>query len=213
MNQSWCNIIAGFLILISVSFFSGCIGMVDSSPQTIYYTFEYEPEPCRAKIPLDVVIQVNRFTVSPLYDTRKIVYKTKDYKRETYHYHKWLINPGHLVSYFLARDLQHSNLYKAVLTPDDMYPSTHIVEGRVQEIFEYDSPDGWEAILTVSITLIDAHQKDISKRVLYQKKYGVNQKCIDKNPASFVDAVNQAMKKLSYLAIMDIYSFLSEKSN
>ncbi len=65
-----------------------------------------------------------RFQVAPFYNTTNIIYKEASLKRNAYHYHKWQANPGDLVTYFLARDLRETGLFKDIfILSSKRYPS------------------------------------------------------------------------------------------
>ena len=40
------------------------------------------------------------------YNTTAMVYQPSAFKQETYNYHRWRVNPGYLVTDYLARDLR-----------------------------------------------------------------------------------------------------------
>jgi len=176
-----------------------------------YYTLDYAQTEKTDRPELPFVLRVERFTVAPLFNSDKIVYEEKRYRRDTYYYHKWRANPGDLATYFLTRDLQHSSLFKAVFSFDSMFPSTHEVEGTVDEFFELDEKnDSWKAVLHITLTLITEDEPDISKKILFQKQYREVEPCKRKNPAALAEAMSIAMSRLSETAIVDIYQHLSD---
>jgi cholesterol transport system auxiliary component len=156
-----------------------------------------------------MVIQIERFQVAPLYDSKKISYSETPFTVKTFSYHKWQADPGELVSYFLARDIRQSSLFKAVITNNNGVPSSHRITGIVDEFFEQDRSDLWEAVLTVSITLVTEDELDISKRILLQKKYLSREKCKEKHPRAIAEAMSRAMAKVSEMIATDIYQLLS----
>jgi hypothetical protein len=75
--------------------------------------------------------------------------------------------------------------------------------------FEQDRSDVWEAVLTVSITLITEDELDVSKRTLFQKKYHSREECKQQNPRAIAEAMSRAMAKISKMITTDIYQRLS----
>lgn len=189
---------------------SACTGQLNKPAVRIdYYTLEYASPQITGLTPVPVVLGVQRFQVAPSYNTNKIIFREKSFKRNTYLYHKWRANPGDLVSYFLARDFQQSAIFKAAFTLNKKLPTSHVLEGTVDEFFEYDSSQSWEAVLTVSITLMKTMEPDISKRVVSQKKYSLRKPCKQKNPRSLAEAMSQAMSEISKMIIKDVYYSLA----
>jgi cholesterol transport system auxiliary component len=174
-----------------------------------HYTLEYaSPKP--GDLPqLPVVLKVERFSISPLYDTRQIVYRDRSFKRETYTYHRWRAHPADLVTDYLARDMRHSGLFLAVLEEGSTVPPTHLLEGSVDEFFEWDSAEGWKAVLTVSATFISAKETDTVRRILFQRTFHAIQPFQEKTPEGLAQAMSEAMSRVSLDVMTAVYESLS----
>jgi ABC-type uncharacterized transport system auxiliary subunit len=155
---------------------------------------------------------VERFQVAPIYDTTRIIYRKRPYTRDTYFYHKWQANPGDLVTYFLTRDIRQSSAFKAIRTAGTELRPSHIVAGMVDEFYEDDHQEYWEAVLTVSISVLKNNETDISEQVLFQKKYSRREPCSQKNPQALAKAMSKAMAGISEMIIKDIYAHLANAS-
>ena len=130
--------ISTFLILIISLILAGCIGQ-QHPPVTIdYYTLEYELSPFADLAPLPFVLRMERFSVSPIYNSNNMIYETRPFKLNAYNYHKWRANPGDMVTYFLSRDLKRSALFKAIFEHGSRFSSSHVISGSVDEFFEKD---------------------------------------------------------------------------
>lgn len=199
-----------FILFVILLVVAGCLGKHLSIPRTDYYTLEYDPKKFDDLKPLSTVIRIDRFSVAPLYNTNKIIYKTKRFKQNAYNYHKWRANPGDMVTYFLLRDMKQSSLFKAIFEPGISFSPSHVISGTVDEFFEQDEKGSWKAILSVTITLIVENEPDISKRILFQKSYSANKKCGRKNPRALADAMSSAMTIISEMIITDVYKSLSK---
>ena len=175
-----------------------------------YYTLEYEPIRITGLKPLPFVIKMERFMVAPIYNTDLIIYRDKSFKRAAYTYHKWRANPGDLVSHFLTRDIKESGLFKAVLPYDTRFPSSYMLEGTVDDFFEWDMKEAWEAALSVSITLMAENEPEVGKRGLFQKTYRAREACKQKNPLALSEAMSSAMAKISEQIIKEIHHYLKD---
>ncbi|MCF8062633.1 MAG: PqiC family protein [Deltaproteobacteria bacterium] len=187
----------------------GCSGMGKPQDRVDYYVLEYEAPAFQALEPVQAVIRLERFSVAPAYNTDRIVYRESAFERNTYNYHRWRANPGDMVGYFLARDLRESGLFRAVLPQDTRFSASCVLEGIVEEFYERDGPEQWEAVLALSVTLIAEGEPDVSRRVLHQNAYREVEPCVRRNPKSVSEAMSRAMERISKRIVMDLHRALS----
>ena len=197
------------MILFLIVFVQGCIGPKPKTKTTTYFTLEYNSPGFEDRTALPVTLQIQRFQVAPDYNTEKIVFREKDFKRNQYNYERWRSNPRDMVTYFLNRDMRESGLFQGIFPPESLLRSSHLISGTVDEFYEKDG-DPWHAVLTISITLLKANEPDITKRVMFQKSYHTEKPCTDKTPDAFIQAMGDAMAELSVNIIDDLYHCLSE---
>jgi len=195
--------------MIAALLVCACASVGKPGKKIDYYALEYDPPlPLNniAKIPF--TIRVSRFQVSPLYNSNKIIYRDAPFSRNEYYYRKWRANPGDMTTYFLKRDLQQSGLFKAVFSPENRFAGDYLLEGAVDEFFEQDNPDYWEAVLSITIALIKENEPDVTKRVIFQKAYRVRAPCRQKNPKSLSEAMSLAMAQVSEQVLRDVVQAL-----
>ena len=184
---------------------AACLDLKQPRNKIDYYTLEYDPPAAGNHPPLAAPIRVNQFSVSPIYNTNRIIYREGLFKREAYVYHKWRANPADVVTYLLRRDLQQSGLFKAVVSLESRLPSAYVLEGSVDEFLEWNKKTGWEAYLSLSVTLMQENEPDISKKILLQKSYFTSKPCRQKNPGALAEAMSLAMSEISAQIMLDIY--------
>ena len=188
---------------------SACLDLKQPSNKIDYYSLEYDPPRMRGFQPVAEVIKVEQFSVAPIYNTHKIIYRDKSYHRAAYTYHKWRANPAESVTYFLARDMQQSKLFKAVLTRSSKIPYAYVLEASVDEFLEFDTASGCQAVLALSIVLMAQHEPDMHKKILFQKTYQMSKPCKQRNPTALTEAMSLAMSAASEKIINDVYENLS----
>jgi cholesterol transport system auxiliary component len=190
-----------------------CACVPSSKPQNKieFYTLEYSLSQKTGLKSIPVVIRIERFSVAPMYNTTRMIYRDSSFKRNAYVLNKWRANPGNLVTYFLGRDIKQSGLFKAVLPHDSGFPSSYVLEGSVDEFFEWDTEE-WEAVLSLAITLMVQDEPDISKRVLFQKTYQAKKPCKEKHPSALARAMSLAMKEVSDKILEDVYTVLKDRN-
>ena len=192
-------------------FLTACLDLKQPRNKIEYYTLEYDPPSAGERPVLPWAIQVAQFSVSPIYNNSRIVYRDKAFKRQTYAYYMWRANPGDLVSYFLSRDMKQSGLFKAVLTQGSNLPASYLVEGSVDDFYELDGKNAWKAVLSVSVAVMDESELDFSKKILFQKTYRSTRPCHQKNPRALAQAMSQAMSEISEKIINDCYDYMASK--
>jgi len=188
---------------------SGCVEFNPSRLKIEYYTLEYEPAVSSDANVLPVVIRVERFTSAPLYQTTRMIYRKKPFSRDAYHYHKWRAAPADLVSYFIARDMGLSGRFEAVFPPGASTDATHVLSGSVDEFYERDLADRWEAVVSITVSLLREGEPDPAKRLVFQKTYSSLERCEEKTPASVAEAMSRAMARISHSVISDTHRMLS----
>ncbi len=192
---------------------TGCLNLKQPKSEIAYYTLEYETAPAANHLALlNEVIRVKQFSVSPVYNSNRIIYRDKSFKRQAYAYYKWRANPADLVTYYLMRDMQISGRFKAVVASNSSFPVSCLLEGTVDDFLESDGEKTWEAVLAVSAALMDENEPDVSRKILFQKSYSTRKPCRQKNPQSLAAAMSLAMSEVASQIIHDIYNVLEARA-
>lgn len=198
-----------FLNIFIISIFTGCLNMKSPQRKIDYYSLEYDSIKPTGKLRLPIVLKVARFSSGPLFNTNKMIYKDKAYGHQAYTYHKWWAAPADLVSFFLARDLKESSLFGAVFGYDAAALCSHTLEGSLEEFYEQDIDERkWNAVVSVTVTLITENEPDVTKRVLFQKKHLSVQACEKRTPQGLAEAMSRAVSQISEKIMIDIYDVL-----
>lgn len=201
-----------FLLLFSLPFLvGGCLNLNQPKNKIQYFTLEYDAPRISGLKPLPVVLRVLRFSVAPVYNTSQIIYREKAFGRDSYAYYRWRANPGDLATYYLSRDLTLSKLFKAVLPYDSGFQCSYALEGSVDEFFEWDTDEGWKAVLSLSVTLMAENEPVVSKRIVFQKNYRAEKTCDRKSPEALAEAMSRAMAEVSGEILNDIYNHLNNR--
>lgn len=208
--MKWFNKI--FLLFLSLPIlFGACMSLKQPVNKIEYYTLEYPPPQMETLNLLPHVIRMDRFTVAPPYNTSQIIYRDRSFKRNAYVYYRWQTNPGAIVTTLLYRDIKNSGLFKAVLDPASRFSPPYMIEGTVDEFFEWDTQNEWKAILAVSIVLTEKDKTDIKNRILFQRTYRKAEICRQKRPKAVAEAMSQALSKISEEMIKDVYDCLKTR--
>lgn len=197
-------------VVMAAMLLTGCLAPGHPAPKVDFYTLEYTPV-CVEKRPLlPAVLAIQRFSIVPDYNTMRIVFKDTPFQRNEYVYHRWHADPADLVTAFLCRDLQASGLFLAVHAYGSGLPATHTLTGSVNAFYEHDLPQGWEAVLGITITLSKNDEPDITKRILFQRCYTTTRPCGTRSPAAVAQAMSKAMEEVSANLRNDVLHAIEE---
>jgi uncharacterized lipoprotein YmbA len=169
------------------------------------YILEYPAPMLGSKAKIPDSIKVEQFSVAQAFNTTAMVYQPQPFKNQTYNYSRWRVNPGFMVTDYLLRDLTAARLFKAVFGPGSSGTYRYLLEGGVEDCKELDAPDGWKAVLALTVTLLDTTKEDVPQRVVFQKNYQVEEPMPEKTPAGLARGMSRAMENLSARIMADIY--------
>jgi ABC-type uncharacterized transport system auxiliary subunit len=187
-------------------FFGGCVGGGTPPPPVEYYTLEYSPPIMGDLFQLDDAIKVERFSADQAINGNAMLYREEPYTLNAYRYHRWRVDPGDLITDYLLRDLRNSGFFRAVFSYREPESARYILEGHVVEFLEARDKGGTTALITLNVTLMDMDQKEVPKRILFQKNYQSAQPFNGKKPANLARAMSGAVEKLSGKLIVDIHA-------
>jgi ABC-type uncharacterized transport system auxiliary subunit len=204
-----------FFVFVFLLPFSACLDLKQPSMKITYYTLDYAYNPIPGLNRLPQVIEVSRFSVAPLYHSDRMIYQDQSYTCDSYVYHRWRVYPGDMVTHLLTRDFQLSGLFTAVLSHDNHWSGTHVLEGSVEEFIEIDEEKGWEALLSLSIMLIREKEQgpqavlQNTSPIVFQKRYHSRSPCERKHPRALAEAMSRNMSRISQGIIKDVYQYLT----
>ncbi len=197
------NIAAFFSILLFVGMISGCMGSAAKRPAMTFYRLNYDSPVTGTQLQLPLILAVEPFQGVPPYDTTLIIYSTGRFAQNRYFYHRWIAEPAEMITRLFARDIRTANIFQAVVTSGDP-AATHVLKGTVEGFYEQDTEDRWNAILSITVTLIAKTESGVTKGICFQKSYTKIQACEEKSPNGLAAAMSAAMSQVSGMIIADI---------
>lgn len=195
--------------LFGLILLAACVGNSRPPQPIYYYTLEYPSPSQQFASVLPCTVRVERFSVSPPYNSQRIIYSHDGLQRNAYAYQQWVASPGELLPYFLARDLDRTSGFHAVMPPGAALSATHSLYGWIEEFVEQDAASGWQASAIINMTLIANQGYDPTRKILLQKRYAATSVCQDKTPQSFAEAMSSAVADISKTVGKDIYDRLA----
>lgn len=200
-----------YFVLFLFPFVFGCSLGGRPAYSVKHYILEY-PSPQGEGIQrFNELLKVERFSVSSTFNSTAMVYRENPFGRDTYHYERWRVNPGDMVTDLVIRDLRNSGLIRAVFSYYDVEESRFLLKGQVEEFLELQKKDSWKAILGVHITLLDLTKKELVEQVIFQRSYRFVEPFAEKTPEGLAGGMSKAMERFSRQLIQDLAKAMKDE--
>jgi cholesterol transport system auxiliary component len=184
---------------------TGLLSACGKPPMLVQQYLPDYPAPAAAsRTPVPEALKVEQFSVAQAFNTQNMVYQPRPYTAAVYHYSRWRANPGYLVTDYLLRDLREARRFSGVFGPNSSAKYRFRLEGGVEEFLELDEPDGWQAVLAITVTLLDVNQEQLPQRVVLQKSYRAAVPMPEKTPQGLARAMSGALEQVSGQVIGDL---------
>jgi ABC-type uncharacterized transport system auxiliary subunit len=193
-----------FLSFLCLTLITGCLGRTKPPFVMDQYSLDYSAPAASASQAAQETIRVERFAVSPAFNSTAMVVKKGQYRFDTYNYSRWRVNPADMVTGFVLRDITRAGIFKATYSYYDSDLSRYILEGYIDQFCESAEGSPGKALLSVRFTLIDTSQKNPVEQVVFQKQYTHSASMNDRSPEGLAAALSEAMKDLSGKLVSDI---------
>jgi ABC-type uncharacterized transport system auxiliary subunit len=179
---------------------------------TSHFLLDYPSPVFGGSPPVAESIRVELFAAPQALNSTNMVYQPRPFETSSYVYNRWQVSPAHLVTDFFLRDLRQARLFQGVFGYQQSGLGRFRVEGAVQQFAEQNDPDGWKAVLAVSITLSDLNEAEVTKRVIMQKNYAQAEPMTSQTPSGLAQAMSRAMEVVSADMINDIYRTAKQRA-
>ena len=184
---------------------AACGGGRQAPRPVSYFGLEYDAPRFEKRAPSAEVLRVNRFTEPQVLNSTAMVFRGGAGTVQSYPDARWRVNPADLVTDALVRDLGHSGLFKAVFSEYDDAAARFVLQGRVEECLAAAEGGGRQAVLALTLALLDRSERDPVRGVVFQKAYREVVPMDSPTAAAMARAMGQAMEKLSRKMTSDIY--------
>lgn len=193
------------LALLLAIFVAGCVG-VGKPPLLITRHLISYPPPVFEKLPQrKETIRMERFSIAAAYNTQDMIFRGENGRFDSFSYNRWAANPADMAADILLRDMQQSGFFQAVFSRYAIGEGDCVVHGGIQEFFLRMGKNDRAAVISLEITLIDARERNTSRRVLMQKNYHTEALLEDPSPEGYSRAMSQAVETLSRRIAADVH--------
>ncbi|MFO8048325.1 MAG: ABC-type transport auxiliary lipoprotein family protein [Desulfosudaceae bacterium] len=205
----------GLLLVCCLLLAGGCASLSELSQPDLgieYYSIDIEPPAATAET-IPGVLRFRQFTTGPLYNTKAIIYRTREFQTDEYVYHRWHAAPADMTADSLYRAIRESGLFQVVFGPESLNPADYCLDGHLETFLENDTVSPWQAELALVVTLIDPSANEPRQQILMQKRYTATEPCLRDNPRALAEAMSRALGTVAAEIIVDITDRLAEVEN
>lgn len=167
-------------------------GCVDTRP-IHYYSIEPPPTPAAPAAPSGPALLVGTISIPPELQDGRIRYRVGANEVGAYQFHRWIDQPGTMISESLVRTLRASGRYRSVMESSSSAAGDYILRGRLYEFDEVDR-ESIETSISLRLDLVDEKTKRIVWQDLVRHEEPVGSKNVPEVVAS-LDRNLQAVVK------------------
>lgn len=199
-----------FVLCFSFLFLSGCFpkGRISYIEQ---FVIDYSLPKQESIVPLNTSIKIERFSIMEIYNNTRMHYKSSPFKLNAYNQSKWRVNPADMLGDFFIRDIINANVAARVISYKEDSDGTFTLEGGIEEFLEIIEDGKSYSLLILNMALIDNRETDLTKKIIFQKRYREKEPIGEHNPESLAKGMSIAFKKISERIIKDIYTNLKQR--
>jgi cholesterol transport system auxiliary component len=183
----------------------GCANDGRPRPVMESYIIDYQVPVWEKQAKLNETIKFNRFTIAAAYNNQNMIFRQDNYSIDSFNYNKWAVNPADMLADSLLRDMQTSELFRAVFSRYAVEEGRYIIQGGIGEFFLRIEKDNKTAVVSLDITLRDSQQREATKRILFQKNYRREELLKDQTPRGYCQAMSAAVQNISRQITSDVY--------
>lgn len=199
------------IILLSFILLSGCATSGKPQYNVEKYLLSYPASSWNQFNQLPAIIKLNRFSIAAAYNSTGMVFRDDAYGLDSFNYSRWAVNPADMVADGLAADLRQSGLFQAVFSRYDAEEGQFALSGGIEEFYLLIEKNNKAALVGISIAVQDLREKEIGKRMLFQKKYSQKEPLSNSSPEGYCAAASRAMEVISREIINDIYAVVKNR--
>lgn len=195
----------GLISIFCLVIISSCVTGGKPPYEIKNYILTYTSDPIGSADKINATMKFSRFSIASAYNSTSMIFRKGEYSVDAFNYSRWAVNPADMIADFLLRDIRASNLFHAVFSRYATEEGRFILSGNVEEFdLLMDQTDN-RAVISIVLSLTDALQKETGKKVVWQKKYSIQEPLRENSPYGYSEAASRAMKVISQQIIGDIY--------
>lgn len=154
-------------------------------------------------------LKIDRFSVVQLFNGAAMLVGTDPFTLNALPAGRWKANPADLVTDILIRDFRNTGLFPAVFSSHDIERARFVLAGAITDFYKLQGNGKPEALLGITVTLLDREKKNDTEMILFQKQYSRSEASSKEDPQELARALSKAMEALSKQILSDVYQTIS----
>ena len=91
----------------------------------------------------------------------RIVYRPSSEEIGFYEFHRWAMNPGEMITQFIADSIRSEALFTSVTLPKTGVEPAYVLKGNIERLEEVDQGRDVRTVCTISAELLDTQTKSV----------------------------------------------------
>jgi ABC-type uncharacterized transport system auxiliary subunit len=120
----------------------------------------------------------------------RIVYRPTTEEIGFYEFHRWAMNPGEMITQFVADSVRSQALFKSVALQEAGIEPAYVLKGNIEQLEEVDHGRDVRAVCTISAQLLDTQTKSIVWSHTASQTFAVQ----NRNVAGVVSSLSAAVR-------------------
>ena len=204
--RRWSTAVIAACLTVA-STMSGCVDLKKTYPEKRSFVLDVGAPPQEAASKGALILQINKFRVSPLFAGRAMVYRIADLQYESDFYDEWFVAPATLVTQQAQHWLSGSAGISLVLLGLNHVEPTHLLEGTVTEFYG-DFRGAPRAVLGIDLHLLDAAQEG---KVFFRRTYHQDVPLTDRSSDALARGLTEALRMVLIEVARDITAVNSSR--
>jgi cholesterol transport system auxiliary component len=181
-------------LLVTALAASACVKLGGKPLEKRYYQISPARTAQKAAAPKDIILMVRRLSVSDLYNTRELVYRTDGERIDSDFYNMFFVTPSSMLTTELRRWLDESGLFTHVIEPGSMAVPGLTLEGMVNALYGDYSGDRPAAVVEMQFFVVDESTAD--NAIVFSGSYTQRMPVADADPQTLVKAMTQGVERI-----------------
>jgi len=204
---------AGCILLIWILGIAGCASSGKPNYDTVKYLLSYSPPAWEQMEQIDASVKVNRFSIAVAYNTTSMIFRPDEYSIDSFNYSRWAVNPADMIADRLLHDLRGSGLFSTVFSRYEPEEGRFSITGGIEEFYLRMDKSSQTALISMTLSLQDRAEKEMVKKMMYQKKYVREVALQEKSPKGYCEAASRALQAMSREIINDIHAAVKARTS
>jgi cholesterol transport system auxiliary component len=173
----------------------GCVSLQKNYPERKYYVFDVRPPNNYNRSPLQAVLEIRNFRVSPAYNGHEFVYRVSGDGYESDFYNQFFKSPALLIAQEAFRWFSQINMFEYTVMAPSETTADYVLNGYVNSIYgDYIDGVSPKAVLAMQFFLI---KEDFGKdTIVFSKSYDKDVGIASKSPTALVNGWNEALREV-----------------